>query len=233
MRSDDISRDINGKPPSGDRDIGMRQGVILAWNDLTGENLVDVEGQVFEDLDVLMSGIGIRYSVNDVVSIIRRQSKYYIQGKVGAVNGAAGSSVQEYRGNYSDTVANTAGAWVDVPSGPATVQAYVGSSRMAIVMWRADIFAQNSFGEISWTVSGASSIAAAAWAGMSIIGQANSGAAAQSTSIKATISGFFTMNSSLGMRNGLNTFTLKYRVGLFGTGINATFGSPQLTVIPL
>lgn len=233
MRSDDISGDITGKPPSGDRDIGMRQGKILAWDDLTGDNIVDIEGEEFDDLDVLITGIGVRYSVNDVVSIVRRQSRYFIQGKVGTVNGAAGSSVQETRRNYSDIVGSTAGAWIDVPSGIVSVQAYIGSSRMAIVMWGADVAGNNSFGEVGWSVSGASSVAPGAFAGMSISHDLNSGAAAQSTSAKASISSFFTMTETWGMQQGLNTFTMKYRVGVTGTGVNAVFGSPKMTVIPL
>lgn len=232
MRSDDISVDINGKPPSGDRDIGMRQGVILEWNDLTGENLVDIEGQVFEDLDVLMSGIGIAYSVNDVVSIVRRQSRYYIQGKVGSVNGSAGSAIQEGIFNYSDVVTPTAGAWIDPPSGVASVDAYIGSSGKALVVWRCDITCNNSVGEIGFGVTGASSISTAVFAAMSLYHSAST-VGTPSTAVKSTVNGFYTMRHSTGLMPGLNTFRLKYRVSVTGTGVNASFGSPQITVIPL
>lgn len=232
MRSDDIAQDILGKPPSGDRDIGMRQGVILAWNDLTGQNLVDVEGQLFQDLDVQMSGIGISYAVNDVVNIVRRQSRYFIQGKVGAVNGSAGSGVQEVLLNYSDTVTSTGGGWIDVPSGVVSTQAYIGSSQKALVFWRADISANNSTGEVSWAVTGASSITVASHAGMSLVLNANT-VGTPSTAVKQTTTGVYTARAAIGLNQGLNTFTLKYRVAVSGSGINAVFGSPQMTVIPL
>lgn len=234
MRSDDISADILGEPPSGDRDIGIRKGTVLAWNDLTGENTVDIEGQLFEDLDVLISGIGVRYSVGDAVSIVRQQSRYYIQGRIGSVNGAAGSSIQEVLSNVSDTVTPTAGAWIDVPSGPVKTDVYIGSSRSALVMWRTDISVNNSTGEVGWAISGASSAAPGAAAGTSIIHSANT-SGTPSTAVKATLSGFFYLSRGrvYQVNQGLHTFTMKYRVSVTGTGINATFGSPQMTVIPL
>ncbi|HEY3513562.1 MAG TPA: hypothetical protein VG497_01930 [Kribbella sp.] len=232
MRSDDISADILGQPPSGDRDIGMRQGVILAWDELSGENVVDIEGQTFENLDVLISGIGTRFAVYDVVSILRRQSRYFIQGKIGAVNGAAGSAIQEEVYDYSDVVGSTGGAWIDPPSGVASCQAYIGSSKKAIVIWRADITCNNSKGEISWTASGASNVPVAAFAGMSLMHQATT-AGTPSTAVKATLCGFYTVRDQVGLRQGLTTFTLKYRVSVSGSGVDATFGSPQITVIPL
>lgn len=232
MRSDDISGDISGKPPSGDRDIGMRQGKILAWDDLTGENQVDVEGQVFEDLDVLMSGIGISYAVNDVVNIVRRQTRYFIHGKVGAVNGAAGSAVQEEVFNYSDVVTPTSGLWIDPPSGVVSCQAYIGTSCKAIVIFRCDITCNNSVGEVGFGVSGASSIATAAFAGMSLFHSAST-VGTPSTAVKSTATGFYTIRKKAGLSPGLNLFTMKYRVSVTGTGVNTAFGSPQITVIPL
>lgn len=232
MRSDDISPDILGKALSGDRDIGMRQGVILAWNDLTGENLVDVEGQEFEDLDILMSGFGISYVVNDVVNIVRRQTKYFIHGKVGAVNGAAGSAIQEEVFNYDDVVTPTSGSWIDPPSGVASCQAVVGSSGKAIVIWRCDITCNNSIGEVGFGVSGESDIDTAAFAGMSLYHSAST-VGTPSTAVKTTVNGFYTMRHSAGLMPGLNTFRLKYRVSVTGTGVNVRFGAPQITVIPL
>jgi hypothetical protein len=232
VRSDDIAPDVIGKPPSGDRDIGIRQGKILAWDDLTGENQVDIEGQVFDDLDVLINGMGVRYTENDVVSVVRRQSRYFIQGKIGAVNGAAGSGIQEVTPNFQDTVNPTGGGWIDAPSGVVSCDAYIGSSRRAIVWWRADVTCNNSFAEISWTASGSSDISVAAFSGMSIFHQATT-AGTPSTAVKSTISGFFTVRPNSGLQQGLTTFTMKYRVGVTGTGVNATIGAPQITVVPL
>lgn len=232
MRSDDISQDIRVKPPSGDRDIGMRQGVILAWNDLTGENIVQIEDQVFENLDVIINGIGVQYAVNDSVSILRRQSRYFIHGKVGAVNGAAGSAIQEEVFNLTDTVTPTGGAWIDVPSGVVSCQAYIGSSRKAIVIWRCDVTCNNSVGEVGFGVNGASSVATGAFAGMSLVHSASTGGT-PSTAVKTTINGFYTMRVKTGLVAGLNEFRVKYRVSVTGTGVNASFGSPQITVIPL
>lgn len=229
MRSDDISQDIRTKKPSGDRDIGMRQGVILAWNDLTGENLVDVEGEAFQNLDVLVTGIGISYALNDVVNIVRRQSRYFINGKVGAVNGSAGSGIQEAVFGYSDTVASTAGGWVDVPSGVVSIQAYIGSSSKAMVVWRADVSCNNSTGEVSWAVSGATNVTVASRAGMSMVMDAAT-TGTPSTAVKETLCGLYTLR---GLNQGLHTFTMKYRVAVHVSGINVVFGSPQITIIPL
>jgi len=41
------------------------------------------------------------------------------------------------------------------------------------------------------------------------------------------------MGPGVGLNAGLNTFTLKAKVGIFGTGVNASFGNQTLTLIPL
>jgi len=220
------------RDPSGSRDIGLRQGVITAWDDLTGQNTVNVEGEEFTNLDCVQSGIGISYAAGDSVVVMKKQSTYFILGKVASSNGMAGSAIQEVVYGYSDTVGSTGGGWIDVPTAPVSVTAYIGSSRKCIVIWRADVSVNNSLGEVSWDVTGASSITVASRAGMSMIMDATS-SGSPSTAVKATLAGFYTVRPSIGLKQGLNTFTMKYRVALHGSGTVSVFGSPQMTVIPL
>lgn len=232
MRSDELGPAIRQPPPSGDRDTGMRVGIIRAWNDLTGENTVEIEGQQFDNLDAVQGGIGINYNPDDVVVVMRKQSTYFIFGKVTSPGAGAGSSVQQVTFGYSDVVTPTSGNWIDVPSGVVSVDAYIGSGLKALVIWRADVTVNNSTGEVGWSVSGASNITPGTFAGMSMMVQAST-SGTPSTAVKETACGFFTLHKGGGLKKGLNTFTLKYRVSVSGSGVNATFGSPQITVVPL
>lgn len=230
MKSDDLSRDFNNSIP-GNRDVTWRQGIVLSWNDLTGANVVDVSGEEIEDMKAVQAGIGISYSPGDVVMVSRKQSTYFILGKVAAAGGAAGSAIRgNTLGAAQSGLGSTGGAWVDFADGGPSVNAYIGSSRSALVLITADIQAQQTKGLISWRTTGASAIAAAAFTGMA----ANFGVGGTVGYGVGTATAQYAMGAGAGLKQGLNTFTMQYQVDTgYGGGSACTFTNRGITVIPL
>ncbi|WP_033288245.1 hypothetical protein [Amycolatopsis jejuensis] len=233
MRSEDIAQDILVPKPSGERDIGLRVGVVLSWDTLTGENVVEIEGEAFPNLRAVQGGIGIRYTQGDVVVVMKKQTTFFILGRVAAPGGAAGSAVQYDRlGAGGAGLPSTGGAWQYFSDNRASVTTYIGSSCAALVLWSVDVAVNQSQGEIGWEITGASSVLPGAFTGMSIQLK-ESGALTPSPTVSATVSGHYVMSFGAGLRQGLNTFTMMYRVAVTGAGTGADFGNRTLTVIPL
>lgn len=231
--ADLITQGVQG--PTGDQDFSLVQGRIVSWDRLTGLNTVELNGGFITNVSALHSGIPSWFNPGDSVQLVRKQSRYFILGKVASPGGTAGSSVQFRTRGGSSTINNTAGAWVDVPSsgGPLSLDVYVSSSRAVLILWGADITCNNSSGELGWAVSGATTLAPGAFNNTSVKNSANSGAAAASTAVGTTVTGSYVLGPGAGLNAGLNTFTMKARVAVFGTGVSADFGNVTLTLIPL
>lgn len=229
--ADLITQGVQG--PTGDQDFALVQGRIVSWDRLTGLNTVEVNGAFLTNVSALHSGVPTWFNAGDSVQLIRKQSRYFILGKVASPGGTAGSSVQ-FRTWAGQNTITTTGTWVDVPSsGTASLDVYVTSSRAVLILWGCDIDCNNSRGELSWQISGATTLSPGAFNNTILKNQANSGSAAQSTAIGTTVTGSYVIGPGAGLNAGLNTFTLKARVTLFGTGVNAAFGNSTLTLIPL
>lgn len=231
--------------PTGPEDSAFHTGVVNTWNTLSGVNTVTVNGVVLSNLKSLYSGVGISYQPNDVVVILRKQSQYFILGKVSTPGGTAPSTIQEGFFSFVTTF-GTAGAWGNHPTlgaGP-TSQVYIGSSRSCLVLFSANIkvrVGDTAFGPdiydplclaaISFAVSGASTIAADAYLGQTALLQmenTNTGGGGKMVSTLTTVSGFMRLGPQHNLNVGLNTFTIKYK-----SGQTAEFQIPHLVVIPL
>ena len=219
----------------GDQDFSLVQGRVVSWDRLTGLNTVEVNGGFITNVSALHSGIPTWFNAGDSVQLVRKQSRYFILGKVASPGGTAGSSVQFRTRTDSSTINNTSGAWVDLPStgGALSLDVYVSSSRAVLVLWGADISCNNSIGEVGWAISGATTLAPGSYNNTTVKNSANSGAATSSTATSVTCTGSYVMGPGVGLNAGLNTFTLKAKVGIFGTGVSASFGNQTLTLIPL
>jgi hypothetical protein len=229
--------------PNGPEDSAFHTAVVLNWNDLTGANQIDLYGVTLSDVRTLTSGIGVNYNTGDVVVLIRKQSQFFILGKVGSVGGSVGSALHDNQLSFDDTF-GTGGAWANLPTGPGpTVTVNIGSSRAALVFIRAEIgvrvgdtgFGSDIYdpfcgGDISFEVTGATSIPPGFWSGQKISNEAefyNAGGG-QITRSMMTVTGFMPVNAAHGLNAGLNTFTMKYR-----TSQTVQFRQPGITVIPL
>lgn len=229
--------------PQGPDDSGFHIGTVLSWNTLTGENIIEVQGQQIPNLRTLSSGIGIKYTAGETVVLIRKQTQWFILGKVGAVGGAVGSSLNDSQTNFLGTF-GTSGSWNDLPTGPVTSTVNIGSSRSALVFWRcnikvrvgdttfgANIYDPSASADVSFAVSGASSIAAGFWAGQQITLQGenyNTGGGGRMVAINSTVSGFMPVAAQHGLNKGQNTFSMKFR-----SSQTAEFFEPGITVLPL
>jgi hypothetical protein len=78
MRSDDLVPLLAGTPSLS---VGIRQGVIVAWDALTGENTVSVAGTEMTNLNFLSNGTIPNYVAGDSVSIMTYASTWTIIGK--------------------------------------------------------------------------------------------------------------------------------------------------------
>lgn len=240
--ADLISSALSG--PQGAEDAGFHVGTILQWDDLTGANIVQVQGVQFPNVRTLSAGIGIQYNSGETVVLIRKQSQWFILGKVGTVGGAVGSALQDNQLGF-DLTFGTGGSWGNPPSGSPrpTISVNIGSSRAALVFIRceigvkvgdtgfgSDVYDPACVGDLSFEVTGASSIAPGFWSGQKVSNEAefwNPGPGQMHRSMM-TVTGFMPVNAAHGLNAGLNTFTMKYR-----TSQTVQYRQPGITVIPL
>lgn len=68
-------------PPAGP-DVGFRQGVIVAFNQSTGANTVNVGGADLDNLPILSGSESLEYAPGDVVVLIRLKSSLAILGRI-------------------------------------------------------------------------------------------------------------------------------------------------------
>lgn len=217
------------QPATGPEDIALKTGTIMSWDPLTGLNVVKINGQNFSNLSAIAPGIGIAYNTGDTVMIQRKQNKYYIQGRVAAPGSTAGSSIQTgSSGDLQTGLGTTSGVWTSFTGVAPAVPVYISSSRRALVLWAADATVNGSDAEIGWRVDGASNINAGTFA-MTSVHTGNTGG----TIHQGNVSGSYVITPQFGINQGLNTFTLQYRIGANVPGATAGIGNRVLTVIPL
>lgn len=224
--------------PAGPEDGGDHTGVVITWDAISGVNTVSLNGTVLSNLKSLQLGIGVAYDPGDVVLIRRKQSQYYVVGKVAAPNtvenssGSAALGAVGASGNVS-----TAGSWTGIDGGvaPPTVTVRIGSS--AIVSFGvARLNTNNSEVEVGLVLSGSSSWAPGSFAGQGIWAgnnnYANGGPMAVSAPSKTLFLRKNTGNINGYFRPGVTTFTLQYKMTLYNNGTGVGIGSPWISVIP-
>ncbi|MBN9739555.1 hypothetical protein DMP23_00285 [Amycolatopsis sp. A1MSW2902] len=212
-----------GRGPSGSEDLSNYTGQIVAWDAISGTNVVHVNGGDIPNMRVIQSGIGLSYQVGDVVNISRRGTQWFINGKVGAPGAGAGNQIQSADVPANETTTST--GFTDLATVGPSVTLTIGSSRRALVSISAYLsLASNdnnyAGGVMGFVVSGASSI------GVSRTIAADIAAGGLGVSIGRTM--LFT--AADGLNPGVNTFTCKYKADT--SFYPATIGSRNITVIP-
>lgn len=234
------------KGPEGPEDAGFHTGVIKSWAKDTGINVVTVNGVDLANLKSLQGGIPNYYTAGDVVVIMRKQTQFFILGRVASPGGAAGSGPVS-NGSAFNAIFNTSNVWADNPGSPNTPQltAYIGSTRSALVIFKCEIYVKAgdpgfgadvhnplSEGGISFQVVGpGGTITAGTYASQAAYNRIefwNPGAG-QAVQSLITAHGEFQIGPGSGIQAGLNTFTMKYKT----QGGTAQFINPDMTVIPL
>lgn len=196
--------------PTGPEDSAWHTGVIQTWDESTQLNSVLVNGVILPNLRSVQSGIGVLYQPGDVVMIVRKQTQYFILGKVSAPGSAAQNQIQSASiGTYETTGSTT---FADLATVGPTVTVNIGSSRRCLVLHGAEISCAGNpagayiGGAIGFQVSGASSISAAFGARVTQYSlSASTGAGFQTQTTKASL-----VTAADGLNSGTNTFTCKY-----------------------
>lgn len=120
------------KGPQGPEDSAFHTGVVRSWNSLTGANTVEVNGVLLPNLRTLRAGIGVAYTVGETVTILRKQTQYFILGKIAAVASGGSSGIQF--GSKQDTHTYAQNLTPFFPSSGVTVSAYLSSSARALII---------------------------------------------------------------------------------------------------
>lgn len=230
--ADLITTGIRG--PIGPEDVALYTGTILSWDTLTGLNSVLINGTAIPNLKSVQPGIAARYSVGDSVIIARKQTQYFILGKVAAPGGAAASAPA---GNTSSPIVNqadTAGAFVDLTGSPGpSVTTYIGSNKACLILWNFKYAGFQSTVEMGFETSGATNLVPGAFTSMTITAGFTTTVAATQTQFQ-TAAGFYLMGNTVMQAAGLTTFTSKFKVFHGAPGpTQAQISQRSLTVIPL
>lgn len=218
--------------------LALRQGVIVAWNPITAENTVNVDGVQLADLPVLNTSEAVLLAPGDVVAILasgRAAQSWAILGRLtipgtpaaasalSAVSaGIAAGVVNTLESTSSTTFGDLAtvgpSATVTIrPSGKALVivSVQMGSSSVGTTIGAATAFEASGA-----TTLGTSSARSVSW-------YEDHGAVTSATRVDQFGGTFYVV----GLDPGLTTFTLKYRSQV--TGLNADFADRVIVVIPL
>ncbi len=193
-----------------------------------------VNNTALSNLKAVQSGLPARYSVGDTVLIVRKQTQYFVFGKVAAPGGGAGSSPVGNTVGMSVDQADTAGAWVDLTgsAGPS-VSTYIGSNRAALILWGFDYSGFQSSCQMGWDITGANTIGPGSLNNQIVFASLTSSVAPQYT-MSQTVGAAYLMGNSVLLNQGLTTFTAKYKVSRGTPGpTQARISSRTLTVIPL
>lgn len=68
-------------PPEGPG-VGFRQGVIVTWDAETGENTVNVEGEILTNVSILNTGEAIALKAGHTVGLLTSNGSWFIIGRI-------------------------------------------------------------------------------------------------------------------------------------------------------
>ncbi|MGA6164314.1 hypothetical protein [Amycolatopsis magusensis] len=230
----DILADLmaaQAQAPQQSAEIGYHTGVMLAWDQQSGANTVDINGEQFVNLRCLTTGAGLLFAPGDTVVLMRMRTTYFILGRVAAPGaGAAMSTRVGVTANAAGLAAGSLGTWKnldmgDIP-GPSVPNVYVGPARRCLVT----VTAEMTCGEFTdsfmgFEVTGATTIPAAYSRSIRLQNWSTGGTI-------ASCSGTFLLDRdfSPSLNSGVHHFTAKYN--RFQGASTAEFSSRHLIVIP-
>lgn len=210
-------------------ELGFHTGVIRSWDELTGANTVEVGGTSLTNLSVLSAAGTIHLRAGDTVAVMRVRTQYFILGKIAAPGASAAERIASDRVARMDQVPTT-DTFVDLPSYGPEVSLYIGSSRRALVIHSAEFsiggvvdVGQWGEGHQAVQITGASNRPVeSAVTNAFLKGNAGTASSASATTFITSVNG---------LREGVNTFTCKYRATANGQQ-DVVVNNRVLTVIP-
>jgi hypothetical protein len=237
MRSDDLVPLLNGP---GGKGFGVRQGVIVSWDQATAENTVLVGGSLLENLNILNTSEAAILQAGDVVTILTMPGTWGILGRMTIPGTPEAVSALSALRTASDSVAaiesTSSTPFTDLATYGPEVEIVVGASGRVLVTLSASMVYEALRGsgfttagaQMSFEMSGANT--AIAFISRAVRGQV-SYRTAQVPTFDTDIGGQLDASKVLlleGLNPGLTTFTAKYAI--FGAGAPVSFGNRVITV---
>lgn len=234
--------------------VGFRQGTIIAFDNETAVNLVQVGNSLLENLPILNTSEASLLVPGDVVGILTSGSSWAIMGRL-VIPGTpeAASSIRSItnRIQAAEDGGNgyrTSTAWGDLLGGAnvgPSVTMRIGSSGRALCFWSCELgqtlnstgatidYVTRNTPHVGIQVSGASTVAAVDGNALNINlehpGSGTTGFALTSFWLQAAMMHLFT-----GLNAGMTTFTMKYRHdNLVPSTDRSYFNSRELAVFAL
>lgn len=214
-----------------------RQGTIIAWNSLTLQSTVRIDGVDFTDLPVLGLSEAGTYGPGDVVGILVAGQTMAIIGQMVRPNTADASSALSLLSAFikTDTINNfenvTSTSYGNLTTtGPTVSNVHIGPSGKALVLLTAEVNVneQGSAVWMSFSVSGASTITTSDGRALKL------GKSGTLVAANMIFEAFMTSAVYLDfLTPGDNTFQAKYRIGSTAGVASAQAGNRNITVIPL
>lgn len=215
------------------QDFGYRQGVVVAWDALTGTNVVNVDGRDLVDLDILATSDSIFLGPGDPVLLLQFRSTLCIMGRIApAGTGQLGvRSAEDAATGF--VVSGTTYGDLSIGAGPTLADFNIGSRRSCLVVISAGLYASpNNHGAAHFAVSGASTISPPS--GPSAFSEgAFLGAPSGGIAVEGCVSKTFLLTAADGLNKGLNTFTMKYMCHIVPSDEDTFFSDRNITVWPL
>lgn len=226
--------------PSKKEGVGFRQGIVLSYDQTTGENAVQVGGSIVTDLPILNTSEALLLAPGAVVGILTAGSAWFIMGRL-TVPGTADalsalSALRTESATETNNEAVTSTSYTDLATIGPSVTTTIGPSGRCLVIVSADIHGNAVTGQAIATGSGYMSFAAT---GANTISAIDSRAALAWLRYNASPNSTMAIDirvgaSRLSLLTGLNpgetTFTAKYRRD--GTG-TTEFDDRNITVMAI
>lgn len=243
LRSNDLVP-LFAAPPPAPRSASARQGVIVAWNRDTAENLVSVGGVIAENLPILNTSEAAILSVGDVVVLLSIGSTWGILGRFtrpGTPEAVSAlSSLRTASSNVLNIDTITSTAYVDATTNPGPeVEIAVGPSGKLLIFLSSLIYSQTTAvsggnqqpgGRMSFRLSGANTLVASTLRALRVYSTmlVNSSAAQLECALGCTRAVMLE-----GLNPGLTTITAQYSRENSITNISATFYDRNITAMAL
>ena len=230
--ADLITEGVRGT--QGPKDSAYHTGIVRTWDNLTGANQIEVNGVILSNLRTLRAGITSQYNPGETVVLLRKQTQYFILGRVAGVSAGGCSGIQTaVNANTHNYPQNLTPFY---PTSGVTVQSYLSSGARALVIakCKATVY-QNTglaFG-IQFTLPNGT-VLPMNGGPLGASDDLNLAAGAPGDFIDASISIFYTCNPGDGFIPGLTEFKTMCAVG-DGSGIGSGVDiiNCTLVVIPL
>lgn len=227
--ADLLTQGIRG--PAGPEDVGFHTGTVLSWDEISQVNSVWVNNTTLTNLRTVQSGIGVQYQAGDTVMIVRKQTQYFILGKITTIG--SGNANQIKYAEVSATEATGSTTYTDLATFGPQLSINIGASRRFLLIVNCHMFVSGTVpantlvgGLMTVNISGASTVNVVGTVGASWVGNGIANGTGGGGQFVRT----YVMTAANGINPGLNTFTAKYQSRVASPTVS--FNDRAITVIP-